>query len=254
MTKKYINKIINNFKNSRFLTFNSLLLALLTGFVAFFARYFFAKYNIDVLDLVNNKEYALFLAGILGFIRWFLRIIIDVFNPYNQDLTIDGFKFKSNKSENLLFKPHLSNTSQGVPTPAAPAAPAAAPVMGQGQIPSHTKQLGIQPIGEKGSVEYIARGKSGNLTIESISIVDPQGQISRGWVSGGVNQPASGNLADVLSSLKNEDQKHITKRMQNSMPGLKNFLNGALIESGFGGIKEDQNITDTLITTLRKSN
>jgi hypothetical protein len=54
--------------------------------------------------------------------------------------------------------------------------------------------------------------------------------------------------------LKNEGQKQVTKKMQNSMPGLKNFLNGALIESGFGGIKEDQNITEALMTTLRKSN
>jgi len=83
-----------------------------------------------------------------------------------------------------------------------------------------------------------------------MQVNDTHGQIAGGFQAGGVNQPAAGRLADVLSSIKQQGQKSITKQMVFGQVGLSEYIDDALRASNpvaGGGFKASQPISDKLI-------
>jgi len=183
----------------------------------------------------------------LGIYTWLAKLFI-----YPAVDLIKDFLLTNNLMFSMNATPGGSNTTGGGGNSATGTSLATANAP---NYPLHTRQPGVQNIGNLGTVAYIPIGNG--LTPSDLQVVDQNDQLVGGWrpAGSGTNQPLAGHLADVLESLRHSGQRSLSDTMIRS-PQLRSFINDAYQQSTPEHrefIFNEIGITNRLISTLRNS-
>nr|AVP25182.1 hypothetical protein [Pertusaria plittiana] len=113
----------------------------------------------------------------------------------------------------------------------------------------HERRVGLHKIGDSGYITYAQRGRY--VKVRHVIVNDPNNQMYLPFMTFGTCQPVGSNLADILFSLKKKGIGQVPMAMFSSVPGLHQYLYGALGEVFYPGIPPGVPITKRLIDILR---